>query len=103
MRTKLFVLAWTFVILVAAYDSFFAWDHRDQFAFWEVNPVARWLDQLFGLAGVLVVKIIALAFGALVAAYCQQRRHRLAAPYTLLVSGVHLALSVHYLVGQLIC
>jgi hypothetical protein len=103
MRTKLFLLAWTFVILVAAYDSFFAWDHRDQFALWEMNPIACWVARLFGLGAVLLVKIATIAFGASVATYCHQRRHSLEAPYTLVVGGLHLALSVHYLIGQLIC
>jgi hypothetical protein len=102
MRTRLFLLAWAFVIVVAAYDGFFAWDHREQFTFWEMNPIACWVARLFGLGVVLLGKSMAVAFGASVAAYCHQRRHPLETPYTLVVSGLHLVLSVHYLIGQLV-
>jgi hypothetical protein len=103
MRARLYTLAWVFIILVAIYDSGFAWVHREQFLFWELNPFARWIASLFGLGVVLLLKSVAVAFGAGVAAYCHQRHHRLEGPYTLFVSGVHLALSLHYLIGQLVC
>jgi hypothetical protein len=102
MRTRLFTLAWAFVIFVAGYDALFAWNHRELFSLWEMNPVARWVAGLFGLGTVLILKSLAVAFGASVGAYCHHRRHPLELPYTLLVSSVHFALSVHYVVGQLI-
>jgi hypothetical protein len=38
----------------------------------------------------------------LVAVYCHFRRHYLEIPYTLIVSGIHLVLSLHYLMGHVI-
>jgi hypothetical protein len=42
-----------------------------------------------------------LGFALAVAVYCHQRNHRLELPYTLVISGVHLWLSLHYLLGNL--
>jgi hypothetical protein len=48
------------------------------------------------------VKIVFLVFGVAVAAYCHFRRHYLELPYTLIVSGIHLLLSLHYVMGHVI-
>jgi hypothetical protein len=101
MRTTLFVLAWAFVLGVAAYDAHFAWRYRSAFDAWELNPLARRVAGACGLLAVLGLKAGLLAFAALVGLYCHLCRHRLAVPYTLTVSGVHLALSLHYLLGGL--
>jgi hypothetical protein len=101
MRSPLFVLAWAFVIAVAAYDAHFAWQYRAEFTDWELNPVARWCAQQGGLEVVFACKAGLLLFAFGVAAYCHFSRHRLEIPYTLVVSGLHLMLSVHYLVWQL--
>ena len=100
MRTILFALAWAFILAVAAYDTYFAWYYGAVFDAWELNPVARWVVQHSGLGGVFAFKAGFLAFALAVAAYCHRRRHRLEVPYTLTISGVHLALSLHYLVEQ---
>lgn len=47
------------------------------------------------------LKLLLLSFALGVAAYCHRRHHRLEVPLTLAVSGIHLLLSVRYLVEQL--
>lgn len=100
MKNAFVVLAWIFVVVVAVYDVYFAWQHRAFFNVWEMNPFARWIAQDFGLNVLFLLKIGLLVFGAAVAAYCHVRRHYLELPYTLIVSVVHLLLSLHYLIGQ---
>jgi hypothetical protein len=101
MRTALYTLAWVFVISVGVYDAVFAWHYRAGFQSWELNPVARWAAGTYGLGAVLALKTFAIAFAALVAVYCHRRRHPIEAPYTAVVGGVHLMLSVHYLLAHL--
>jgi hypothetical protein len=101
MRNAVLLLAWVFVILVAAYDVYFAWQYREVFAVWEENPLARWVAQGYGLAAVFGMKTVLLGFAVAVGAYCHYRRHRLEVPYTLTVWAMHLALSLHYLIGQM--
>jgi hypothetical protein len=101
MRTTLFTLAWIFVLGVATYDVYFAWQYRVAFQTWEMNPMARWMARFCGLGGVVALKSALIVFAVGVAAYCHRLRHRLEIPYTLFVSGVHLVLSLHYLLGQL--
>jgi hypothetical protein len=96
MRTTFTTSAWLFVLAVATYDAFFAWDHRVDFEHWELNPVAVWVAHFFGLGGVLLGKFLTITFAAWVAAYCHNRQHRLEVPYTLLVGVLHVALSLHY-------
>jgi hypothetical protein len=96
MRTSWFAAAWAFVLGVAGYDVLFAWHFRDGFLNWELNPVARWAAGLYGLGAVFIAKALAVVFAAAVGMYCHQRRHRLEAPYTFTVGGVHLLLSLHY-------
>jgi hypothetical protein len=101
MRNLVLVLAWLFVLLVAGYDVYFAWQYREVFHVWEANPVARWIAEGYGLAAVFGLKTVLLGFAVAVAAYCHYRRHRLEVPYTLTVWAVHLGLSLHYLIGLL--
>jgi hypothetical protein len=102
MKNTLLVLAWTFILVIAGYDVYFAWQYRECFHLWEMNPVARWIAQDFGLTFVFGLKIAFLAFGLSVAAYCHFRRHYLELPYTLIISGIHLLLSLHYVMGHMI-
>jgi hypothetical protein len=102
MRTTSFALAWVFVFVVSAYDMHFAWQYRDGFQLWEMNPAARILAGLFGLWFVFAFKACLLGFAALVGVYCYRNQHRLTAPYTALVSTIHLGLSCHYAVGLLV-
>jgi len=88
------------VFVVAVYDVSFAWHNRANFQDWELNPLARELGRLHGLGAVFGFKAAGLGFAVLVAAYCYRCRHWLTIPYTVFSSGVHLALSLHYLIGH---
>jgi hypothetical protein len=101
MRSVRFGLAWTFIVLVAAYDSHFAWQHRRVLLTWEMNPVACWTFELLGLEAVFLFKALGLAFAMGLAGYCHVRRPRLETPFTLIIGCVYLLLSVHYLIGHL--
>jgi hypothetical protein len=77
----------------------FAWHHQAAFHDWELNPFAREVARLHGLGAVFGFKAAGVGFAAVVAAYCYRCRHWLTVPYTVFTSGIHLALSLHYLIG----
>lgn len=101
MRSPFFVLCWLFVLLVALYDSYFAWKYRAVFHLWEMNPLARWMVGTWGLNALLSLKMALLVFALGVACHCHRLRHRLEVPYTLVISGVHLTLGAQYVAGYL--
>ena len=77
MRRSLFALAWTFILLAALYDVLFAWQYRDVFDAWEMNPFVRWTAHRFGLQAVFGFKATSLAFAAALAGYCHFHRLRI--------------------------
>jgi hypothetical protein len=89
---------WAFILAVTAYDLYFAWSYRRVFEDWELNPLAYYLGQRYGIGAALGFRLLVIIFGAGLAAYCHHTHQRLAVRYTLFVGGVHLVLSVHYLV-----
>jgi hypothetical protein len=102
MTTWRLGLAWAFILGVAAYDTYFAWQYRAVFDAWEINPLARTVVSRFGLGALFGLKATAVAFAAVVAALCYRCRRRVTAcVYTACVGGAHLALCVQYLVGHL--
>lgn len=100
MKNTILVLAWSFVLFVAGYDVYFAWQYRAVFHVWELNPLARWIAHDYGLNALFAFKMVLLGFVVSVAVYCHFRRHYLELPYTLIVSGIHVLLSLHYVIGQ---
>ncbi len=99
MGKVLLALAWAFILGVAAYDIYFAWQHRAFFDSWELNPLARWVAGHFGFAALLGFKAAVIGFGGLVAVLCYRHRRRLTAcVYTTIVGGLHLGLSLVYVV-----
>ena len=96
-----FGLLWMFVGLVAIYDAAFAWVYRAGLQSWEMNPLARWMAESFGLTAVFGFKFAALAFAASLATYLHVRRRRLERPLTLGISGAHGALFLHYCISFL--
>ncbi|HTU17097.1 MAG TPA: hypothetical protein VMG10_03480 [Gemmataceae bacterium] len=100
MKNTLLVLAWVFVFFVAGYDVYFAWQYRAVFHTWELNPLARWIVHDYGLNTLFLFKMVMFGFVVAVAAFCHFRRHYLELPYTLIVSGIHLLLSLHYVIGR---
>jgi len=100
---KLFLaLAWAFIVGVAAYDTYFAWQHWAVFDAWEMNPLARWVAGHFGFGVLCGFKAAAVAFSALVAVACYRyRRWLTTCIYTTVVGGLHLGLSLLYVFGLL--
>ncbi len=100
MGRLVFVLAWAFVFLAAAYDARFAWTYREVIASWEMNPLARWLAAHFGLGAVLALKFAGLIFAACVAAYYGRLRKWAAWALTVTVALAYALLTVHYYLGS---
>src|SRR5262245_26630000 len=82
MRRTQFAAAWLFIFAVASYDLYFAWHYRAVFDVWELNPVARWAADLYGLRALFAAKALVTGFIAAVGAYCYRNRHPLTTPYT---------------------
>jgi hypothetical protein len=101
MKTVPFVGVWTFVLLAAGYDTYFAWQYRAGFQKWEMNSFVCWLAEAFGLGAVFGFKVVGMAFATAVAVYCHRHQPRLEISLSLIIGSVYLLLSVHYLVGFL--
>jgi hypothetical protein len=101
MKTLLLAIAWTFVLSVAGYDLEFAWSNRADFTSWEMNPLARWIADGYGMLAVFGVKLFFVVFAVGVAAYAHRLRHRLEIPFTVAISAIHLMLSLHYIAANL--
>jgi hypothetical protein len=99
LRTVFFTFSWSFILLAAAYDAYFAWQYRAVLDAWEMNPFILWLAGVGGLASVFAFKLLSMAFSTGLAIVCHYRRHRLEIPFTLIVAAAYLALSVHYLMN----
>lgn len=96
-----FVAAWLFIAIAGTFDGYFAWRFRADFHEWEMNPWARWMAGAFGMGLLLSFKAAGIIFATAVAAACRYFRNRLAIPMTVLILGVYLMLSYHYLSGFL--
>jgi hypothetical protein len=99
MARVLFGSAWAFVLGVDSYDIFFAWKYRVVFEAWEINPLARGVARLYGFGAIFALKLGTTAFAVGLAVYCYHCRHRLTLAYTACVGGIHLLLSLHYLLS----
>ncbi len=102
MARVLFGTAWTFVLGVASYDTYFAYQYRAVFGAWELNPLVRELVHLHGFGTVFVLKAATTFFALGLGVYCYHCRHRLTLAYTACVSSIHLLLSLHYLLSCLL-
>jgi hypothetical protein len=101
MGKSLLAFAWVFIFGVAAYDIYFAWQHWAFFDAWEMNPLARWVAHHFGFAVLCGLKVAAIGFGGLVAVVGYRHRRRLTTfIYTTVVGGLHVALSLTYVLGR---
>jgi hypothetical protein len=100
-RTIIFGLAWAFILLAAAYDTYFAWQYWSVLDAWEMNPVIVWLASYAGLPGVFTFKLFSMVFSTGLAIFCHHRRHRLEIPFTLVIGGAYFLLSFHYIMSYL--
>jgi hypothetical protein len=101
MRTVCFLSIWTFISYVAIDDSHFAWQHRDELASWEVNPLARWMASELGVEALLGFKVVGLAFAFALAAYCRVRHLGLEKWLTWVAGGAYLVLFFQYTIIRL--
>ena len=102
MGKSLLACAWAFIVAVAAYDTYFAWQNWAFFDTWEMNPLARWVAAHGGFAALCGAKAAVVAFSALVAVVGYRHRRRLTTfLYTAVVGGLHLGLSLVYVVGRM--
>jgi hypothetical protein len=99
MKGIVFASIWCLVLVVGGYDGYFALQNRDDFASWEINPVARWVVQSFCIEAMVALKFAGLLFATIVAVCCHRLRNRLAIPLTVFVSCCYLFLSIQYAVG----
>lgn len=90
------VLSWLLIAAAALYDGYFAWQYREALGTWEVNPVARWASESFGLSVVLAFKAATVLFAAATTWYCARRNRSLAKGLTGIAGFLYLALSAHY-------
>jgi hypothetical protein len=96
MRTVCLLAIWGFVSYVAIDDGHFAWQHRDDLATWEVNPLARWMASELGVEVLLGFKVAGLAFAFAIAAYCRVRQLGLEKWLTCVAGAVYLVLFLQY-------
>jgi hypothetical protein len=99
-RPLLFVSAWAFVFVAAAYDALFAWCHRASLACWELNPLARWAVGHFGLGAVIALKFAGLVFAVRLAAHCQHSRQWLVRCLTVTGACVYGLLALYYVAND---
>ena len=100
-RSMLLVAAWSLILVVAWYDSRFAWQYRLTFADWEQNPLMRVVGSRFGVAAAIACKCMALLFALGLGAYCHLRAPRLEHRLVGLIGLAYLLLAGHYWLGQL--
>jgi hypothetical protein len=94
----LLTAVWSFVVIAAGYDSYFAWREQAAIEAWEMNPVARWAARALGVQTLIGFKAAGIAFGIGLAVFCHRRHHRLARGFTTIVGSAYLLLSAYYIV-----
>lgn len=98
MRTGVFVLVWVFILLAAAYDSYFAYSYSAILEQWEMNPFIRWAANMVGLAAVFGFKAMGLGFSIGLAIYCRSARVELGELVTWTGGACYLFLVLYYAV-----
>jgi hypothetical protein len=89
---------WSFVVIAAGYDSYFAWREQAAIEAWEMNPVALWAARTLGVQTLIGFKAAGIAFGIGLAVFCHQRYHRLGRRFTIIIGSAYLLLSAYYIV-----
>ncbi|MBI3409601.1 MAG: hypothetical protein HY040_14770 [Planctomycetes bacterium] len=100
LRNSLFVLSWIFVFLAGAYDAGYAWRFQDDFERWEMNPIAVWTAEEFGLSALLSIKLAGLAFAAGLAWYCRIHQLGLCRAITIAATCAYSVLSLYYVLSH---
>jgi len=97
VRRGIFLAAvWSFVVVAAAYDSYFAWREQAAIDAWEMNPVARWTAGMLGLQVLIGFKAVGIAYGLGLAVFCHRHHNRLGRRLTTTVGSAYFLLSAYY-------
>jgi hypothetical protein len=95
-RGILLAAVWSFVVIAAGYDSYFAWREQAAIDAWEVNPVARWAAGALGLKTLIGFKAGGIAYGLGLAVFCHRHYHKLGRRLTTTAGSAYLLLSAYY-------
>jgi hypothetical protein len=95
-RGILLTAVWSFVVVAAGYDSYFAWREQAAIDAWEMNPVARWAAGTLGVQTLIGLKAAGLAYGLALAVFCHRHYHRLGRRLTMTAGSAYFVLSVYY-------
>jgi hypothetical protein len=96
-RGILLTAVWSFVVIAAGYDSYFAWREQAAIDAWEVNPVARWAAGALGVQALIGFKAAGIAYGLGLAVFCHRHYHRLGRRLTTTAGSAYLLLSAYYI------
>jgi hypothetical protein len=89
-------VSWLVIAAAALYDGYFAWQYRAALGSWEVNPLARWATDSFGLPTLLAFKAATVLFAGGTTWYCARRHRTLAKRLTGVAGFLYLTLSANY-------
>ena len=96
-RGILLTAVWSFVVIAASYDSYFAWREQAAIDAWEVNPVARWTAGALGVRTLIGLKAAGIAYGIGLAVFCHRHYDRLGRRLTTTAGSAYLLLSAYYI------
>ena len=96
-RGILLATVWSFVVLAAAYDSYFAWREQAAIDAWEMNPVARWAAGALGVQALIGFKAAGIAYGLGLAVFCHRHYHVLGRRLTTTAGSAYLLLAAYYI------
>ena len=97
-RGILLTAVWSFVVMAAGYDSYFAWREQAAIDAWELNPVARWAAESLGVFTLIGFKAAGIAFGIGLAVFCHRHHYIVGRRLTTIVGSAYLLLSAYYIV-----
>jgi len=96
-RGILLTAVWSFVVIAAAYDSYFAWREQAAIDVWEMNPVARWAAGALGVQALICFKAVGIAYGLGLAVFCHRHYHVLGRRLTTAAGSAYLLLAAYYI------
>ena len=96
-RGILLTAVWSFVVIAAAYDSYFAWREQAAIDVWEMNPVARWAAGALGVQALIGFKAVSITYGLGLAVFCHRHYHVLGRRLTTTAGSAYLLLAAYYI------
>lgn len=90
------LIVWYFILLVVGYDCCYAVSHADSLHEWEMNPVAIWMVNQFGLACTVAFRMVSSLASAILLNTLPASRLTMVASW--LIGLAHLGLAITYLI-----